>query len=755
MRLIDLLRLLSAIALLCPFAFADFGEHGSAQQTESIERPNLNIRRIDHAGVKIDGRLDEAVWKTITPVTNFVQLQPDEGAPVSERTEAMIFYDDENLYIGVRNYDREPSKIPHRLGAHDATTRSDSIDIGLDTFHDRRTGYFFSINCRGIQYDAVVSESGSDSVHDETWDGIWYSAARVEDWGWAMEVAIPFKSIRISRAPEQIWGLNLMREIVRKNERAFWTPVTRFDGGMRPSKNGTMTGLRNVHVGRNLELIPFFSTKSRVAGWDSNARAARANTGLDLRYGLASNLTATATINPDFGDTEADEFNTELSRFEIFYPEKRKFFTEGANYFSSPLQLFFSRRIGAPLPDGEPQRIYEGGKITGKVGRWTIGALQAVTQSTDYTDAFDGSRGTAPGAFFGVVRVSRDIFSKSSIGFMTVNRLQGSKTIGQQETSHAVDLNLSHGEHIGFTSQIMVNTNAANPGVDYDHVGWTSRFSYNSDLTYFATEVKYLGPKVDMSNTGYEPETDRYSGSVDWIAFKPMIKRRGIRQVWLEFYYSEKNGTQGELQDSEAEGEFRVQFMNFWELRSTMMYNRVRFFEFSSQIDPATNRFVALDPMRIYIAPRASVELTTNDARAFTASVEFEHGKFVEYGENFYGVENRIDVSTSARIGDHMRWELSAVQSRESLMNGAHYQDRRFLISRWNYQFTPKLRARTLAQYSSDKHGHNLSINSLVAYDFTARSALFAGYNHQQQSPLNRMDLGNQFFFKLSYLFSY
>lgn len=741
------------LSLICIVLLAVLA--AAAQVPSAVQsRPRVSITRHDGPNIRVDGKLDEPVWATLSPITQFIQTDPNEGAPVSERTEALVFYDAQNIYFGFRCYDSEPSKIIHRYGPHDGRTNSDSINIFIDTFHDQRTGYFFSVNSRGIQYDATTNEARGNGweINDGTWDGIWYSAAAQEPWGYSVEVVIPFKSIRLSRDSVQDWGLNLGRDIVRKNENANWSAVSRFDQTMKPSKAGTLSGLEGVRVGRNLELIPYGSTGYRSAPWSKDTEGVKNNAGLDLRYGLASNLTLSATVNPDFGETEADEFNPTLSRFEIFFPEKRKFFTEGANYFATPLELFFSRRVGSPLPDGEPQRILEGGKLTGKVGPWTIGVLEAVTQRVTFLDPALNAPGVAPSAFFGVVRVKRDIWQKSSIGFISVNRLQQSGEVGAQETSHGIDLNILKGEHVTFNAAAMVNTNSTYGGMNAQHLGWTSQFLYNSDLWEYEAVGKFLGREVDLSHTGFEPETDRWAGQLR-VRFKPFINRWGMRQIFAELNYDESNGTRGELEDAGADGEIDIQFKNFWMLKFRHSYDRVRFNEFST--DPLTGDFFALIPTRVYTTPRNTVTLSTNENRRLYATVSFVASRFVQFDENFYGHERRIEVTTSARISDHLRWEITAVNSRESLLNGHYFQDRTFVISRWNYQFTPKLRARTLAQYASDRHGHDLSLNSLLAYDFTARSAAFVGYNRQRRSPGVVTDLGNQFFVKLSYLFSF
>ncbi len=720
-----------------------------AQVVSSGEGYNIQVRRVDNPQIKLDGKLDEPVWQTVKPITNFTQTQPTEGAPASRHTEARIFYDENNIYFGFR-FEDDPAHINYRFVARDTSSGSDSADILIDTFHDRRTGYFFSVTAAGVQFDGTFDESrggqGFGTI-DLTWDTVWYSAVSRESWGWSAEVVIPFKSVRISGASTQEWGINLGRERLRDNEFAFWRPVPRFEQFMKPSRAGVLTGLEDIHVGHNLELVPFAGGTNRSDGRQPQLNQFTADGGLNARYGLKQNLILNLAVNPDFGETEADQFTSEVSRFEIFFPEKRQFFTEGANYFQTPMDLFFSRRIGSPRPDGEPQRILEGGKLTGKTGEWTIGALEAVTQAQDYIDPTSQTLQQAPGAFFGVLRLQHDLFQKSAFGFMTVNRRQQPGSVGQNESTHAVDLSLLSGPHIRWVSQAMVNTNDANPGVDSQHLGWTSDFIYDSDKFTYEAAGKFLGNKVDLSHTGFEPQVDRWSGLMS-ATWKPFINRYGVRQLFFNLNYDESNGTHGELEDSGADFDFQAQFKNFWTAHFRGSYDRTRFFFLTADFQRLANT-------RDYAVPLYTAELSSNQSRSVFFDLIFQTGKMVQYNENYYGFMKSVQLQSTARMGRHLRWELNAINVYEHLLDGRHFQNRRFLISRWTYQFTTKARARVFAQYAEDRHGNDLSINSLFAYDFTARSAFYIGYNRQRRDPFSATDLGNQVFVKLSYLFAF
>lgn len=743
-------------------AFIAAGLNPALRAQQSPEQ-QVSIRRIP-AKIHVDGRLDEPVWSQIPPITRFLQTNPDEGAPVSEKTEAFIFYDDENLYFGFKCYDSEPDKIVARYDTHDARTNSDSVNIFIDPFGDRRTGYFFSVNARGVQFDAILKEGDK---FDATWDGIWQSAARLESWGWSAEVAIPFKSIRFR--PGVPWGLNLGRDIVRKNETANWQMVPRFDGFMRPSKAGTMTGIQNERQGRNLEVIPYFSPRIRRGAPNPIDNTENYNGGADIRWGWGPNLTFNATLNPDFADTEADEINIAISRYELFFPEKRTFFTEGANYFSTPFNLFYSRRIGARLTDangltnGQPQRILFGAKLTGKQGPWSIGLMETRTQATNFSvnDPSTGNRLSefAPGANFFALRVAHDIGRNSSVGFLTVNRDQAPGDVGSTERVHAADLNLVIGPHWSWMSQAAYSQNQLTTAGGIQRAGMGSLAIYNSDKWEFIAQYKFLGRGFDVSQIGIEPETDRHRGDLDLI-YKPFLNRYFIRQLFLELNYDSSLDTSGLLQDAGADADIKAELKNYWSIRARYSYDRTRYNVF-------TPDFALLTPTRIYIQPRIRFSLASNPNRPLAFNYTFTNRKQAEFREQYYGREQYHELGMLIHAAGRTKLQFSGAFDREFLLDGTPFQDRRLFITRINEQLSSKLRARILAQFNNDRHGNTWNLNSIMAYDFTARSAFIFGYNYQkshdvfQLSPIPAVlprqpsDLGNEFFFKLSYLFHF
>jgi hypothetical protein len=704
------------------------------------------IRRIAAPQVRIDGRLDEAVWSQIEPQGDFLQMNPREGEPISERTEVYIFYDDEKLHIAAKCFDREPARISRWLDARDARPQVDSFGIFLDPFGDQRTGYVFTVYSGGSQYDGLLAEN---SDPDGTWDGIWQSAARMHDWGWALEVAIPFKSLRF--ATDEPWGINLRRDIARKNERAFWHFLPRFEGRFRPAKAGTMEGIRDVQPGRNIEVVPYASARFRRGGVDPANNTSTGDGGVDMRWGILPNATLNLTVNPDFADTEADEENISLSRFELFFPEKRAFFNEGANYFRTPQNLFFSRRVGARLPDGTPQHILLGGKLTGKVGPWSLGLLEARTHDTKFIDPVSGMRETAAPSNFFVLRMQKDVWGHSSLGFITANRDEsrdsGKFRTGTTQRAHGLDLDIVSGPSLRWSNQIAYTQNeiTAEGGI---HRGVAqSEFVYETDAWQFQGQYSYVGRGVDLGDLGFEPEADRHStqASIEWT---PFINRKGVRQIFFELNQDHSLDTRGLTQDSGSDADLRVQFQNFWSVRMRYSYDLVRFETF-------TPAFTVVSPTRIYITPRVRFFVNSNESRRLYVNYQFRWNKFAQFRENYYGRGYVHQLDFTGRLFGGTRVQFTGQYIREFLLDGRPFQVRRQFVTRVNHQFTPRLRLRALAQNSSDRHGHNYAVNSVLIYEFTARSSAIAGYNYQKRRPGDPRDLGNEFFAKFSYLIQF
>src|SRR5205823_2967530 len=328
--------------------------------------------------IKIDGLLDEPAWLLALPATDFLQQQPNEGAPASERTEVRVLFDDKNIYIGIRAFDSDAKHINARELVRDADFSNDDIvSIVLDTYHDRRNGFRFVVNPLGTQQDALITDEGRDI--NVTWNGSWISAGRIDDKGYTVEIEIPLTTLRFKEGIEA-WGLNISRVIRRKNEENLWTSWQRSFGLARVSRAGELTGVDEIRRRRLREVKPYASGEWRegvlLIGRNGLDAGVRANVGIEVaKLGITPSLTAEFTVNPDFGQAEVDDQIVNLSRFSVFFPEKRDFFLENSGIFlfgrQGENQAFFTRRIGL-TNNGAPVPIDYGVKVTGKIGPYNL-----------------------------------------------------------------------------------------------------------------------------------------------------------------------------------------------------------------------------------------------------------------------------------------------------------------------------------------------------------------------------------------------
>ncbi|HSG08856.1 MAG TPA: DUF5916 domain-containing protein [Longimicrobiales bacterium] len=392
---------------------------------EAAPRPEAVATRAT-AAIVLDGVLDEASWANAQVLGGFVQSRPDRGYPATERTEARILYDDEFLYVGVELYDGEPDRLVIPSLEQDFESgNSDIFGITLDTFLDRRNAFMFLVNPKG----AVKEAQDFDDSRQENaaWEGIFEVRTRIHDQGWTVEWAIPFTTLRFDpRKDTQDWGMNMMRRIRRKNEESYWAPLDQRDRIHKMSKAGTLKGLQGIRAGRNLIVKPYAVT-SRAGGGAAGADGDwNGDAGLDLKYGLTSRLTLDLTYRTDFSQVEVDQERVNLTRFSLFFPERRDFFTENSGVFSfgditernyrsgsslSDFTLFHSRRVGL---DGSGQEIpiVGGGRITGRAGGFEVGALNMQTRSGQ----------GLPAENFGVARAKRSVEGVGDFGAILVNR---------------------------------------------------------------------------------------------------------------------------------------------------------------------------------------------------------------------------------------------------------------------------------------------------------------------------------------------
>jgi len=395
----------------------------------------------------IDGRLTEDAWRKATVLDGFAQREPAEGAPVSERTEVRLLTDGEALYIGAWLYDRDVAGIVDGEKIRDVTlTNSDYFGILLDTYRDRQNGFLFATTPAGVEYDGQIiregegggvtqagqnrAQSGAMGGFNLNWDGSWKVAVSRDSLGWYAEFRIPFSTLRYGGGTRQDWGLNLVRMVRRKNEEAFWSPIARQFNLYRMSAAGDLRGLE-VPARRVATVSPYVLGSAQRNFATASDASYPMEFGIDAKYGLTPSLTLDLTYNTDFAQVEVDEQRSNLTRFPLFFPEKRPFFLENAGTFAvgTPLalDLFFTRRIGIDSL-GQPVSIRGGGRVTGKVNRATVGLMQIFT---------DEVPGVQSAQSYTVGRVLKEVGRRSRIGLIGVQRLGVGTRVGRPCTDVA------------------------------------------------------------------------------------------------------------------------------------------------------------------------------------------------------------------------------------------------------------------------------------------------------------------------------
>src|SRR5687767_6091700 len=414
---------------------------------QTSPRPTFSAGKLDTSaeGPVIDGRVTDPVWQTVPPYSAFIQQDPNEGQPATEKTEVRVIVGNGNVYVGIIAFDTDPSKIIVSQARRDASLNdTDSIVMVFDTFNDNQNAFVFGTNPLGIEYDGQVAREGQTSgvsqggggggntsgtarggisAFNPNWDGDWTVRSQITERGWEAELAIPLKTLRYQTGDDQTWGFNVLRNIRHKNEQVYLAPIPRGFDIYRVSLAAKMTGL-TLPARRDIKLIPYALgsvNKDYTVAGDNLDR--KGDVGIDLKWGIRPNLTLDATYNTDFAQVEADEEQVNLTRFDLFFPEKRPFFLENASTFQlgqpQQIDLFFSRRVGlsGSGSSGQPIDIVAGTRLSGKVGAWNVGLLDI---QTDRAEDANG-RLLAPSNNFGVVRMQREV-GRSSFGGMFVNR---------------------------------------------------------------------------------------------------------------------------------------------------------------------------------------------------------------------------------------------------------------------------------------------------------------------------------------------
>ena len=743
-----LVVLAAAFALAAPsFAIAQ----------ASKERPFIQATKVE-TGPKIDGVLDEAVWQHAAPVEGFTQQEPRLGEPATERTEVRIVYDARTIYIAVHAYQpggvttgEEMPGMPAGGGHehHEAAPGTvvatemrrdsdrlfdeDNFQVILDTFKDSRNGYMFVTTPLGAKLEQQIFDEGEGGGRGTTsnvnrnWDGVWDAAATITDDGWTAEIAIPTNTVRFKPDAEQVWGINFLRHIRRKNELDYWSPIPRAYSLTRVSLAGELRGLQDLNLGLDLKLKPFVVAGPRRRDLSATNRTTTwaRDVGLDARYGVTAGLNLDVTLNTDFAQVEVDDQQVNLTRFGLFFPEKRDFFLEASNFFTmgtgasfttTPVQtdLFFSRKIG--LSDtGQPVPILGGARLTGKVGRNNIAVLDVQT----------GSAFGKPGDNFFVSRYSRDVLRRSRVGAIFINKESVDGSTHYNRTM-GVDGNFSLGSSIqatGYVAKTLTNPDQpwlnGRPIGDGDDMAFYGRVAYRDPR--WNLWVNYLDVQENFNpEAGFLQRAGGHRSSKFYVSPTPRPKRGNIKVLEPMYVLTYTTNRQGQL----------VGRLHHLMVGATLRDDSFINVIYQKNLDVLEQPFNIRPGVRIPVGSYNMDEwrftYNTSPGKRFFQRVTWAPDQF--YG----GTRRNLSYGVGARATSKLSAELNYNRNDVKMPWG------NFLVNltslRVDYTFSPRMTIRSLTQYNTSTH----EISNNIRFNLIHRpgSDLFVVYNDIRQTGL-------------------
>jgi len=684
------------------------------------DRVTVRAVKLD-APLTFDGRLDEPIYQRVHPMSDFIQQEPREGQPATEKTDVWVFFDASTLYISARCWDTHPELevVNERRRDHINIYQNENFIAVLDTYHDRRNSFLFETNPLGALRDGYITD---ERVHNVDWSTVWDVRAKRDDQGWSFEMAIPFKSLRYQGGGEQVWGVNFLRVVRWKNELSHLTRVPAAwaqRGVYKASSFATMVGVEPGVSSRTLELKPYVTGAIRTdnVGTPRRNNEPGGDIGGDLKVGLTKSLTADFSYNTDFAQVEDDEQQVNLTRFSVFFPEKREFFLEGQGIFQfggvstrvtpgaltggnqgpgdTPV-VFFSRRIG--LNGNRPVPILAGGRITGRAGKYSLGAIDIQTGESE--------DGVSPSTNFSVLRVRRDVLKRGSIGVLATNRTVRSTGAGHNQAI-GVDAGLAFRNSWTMDGAYVKSQSS---GAGGDGTSYWGRVNFSVDRYGAEYEHLYVGPGFSP-DSGFLRRLD-FRRNYAQVYFAPRLKTTRLRQVRNEVSLDYVTSPTGRLETRVFELFSRGDFRGGDQIEARFL----RDYEYLARpFNVATGVTI---PVGAYTFQELQTAVNFGPQRRIAGRVGFTRGQFFDGDRTETTYSGRLEANAS------LMFEPAVSLNWVSLPYGSF----RNVVARTRGTYTLSSRSfiGALVQYASATH--SVSANLRFRWEYTPGSDLFVVY---------------------------
>lgn len=705
----------------------------AAAPAQGRQERRLQAVRIDEP-IVVDGELNEPAWRLAQPAADFIQKLPRTGEPASERTEVRLLYDQTSLYVGAYCFDSAGPKgiVVNDITRDFVTVESDGFQVVLDTFDDNRNSFLFGTNPKAGRFDMQIGADGNAGNTD--WDGIWFVETKITEQGWQVEMAIPFKTLRFRRNDAQTWGVNFERRVRRKFEDSYWSPLPPPYRLGRVSLAGALEGIQGIRQGRNLYVKPYLAAP--IVRREEDDVDFIPDAGLDVKYGLSSQLTLDLTANTDFSQVEVDEEQINFTRFRLFFPEKRDFFLENAGIFEfgrrprrhprtflsqkPDLIPFFSRRLGISEA-GKLVPIHGGVRLSGRAGRYTLGLLSM--QAAGYE--------SAPSANFSVLRIRRDVFRQSDVGAIFVQKDEPGEHFNR---TSGVDANLTFFQHLDVSSYLL---KSSTPEIHDRDRAANFALSWRDDFLDLEAGHLFIDENF-TADAGFVPRRGmRKSSGRFGLTPRPEKRVPWLRELQPAFNIDYITDPAGVLETRRVESRFSVTFSDssFLSVARESSFERLE----ESFLIGKTHPIPAGD----YVFSQYSAYFQSDRSRKMSVEASLGRGGFYEGSRDTYGVG--LALQPSYQFSAVVSWQRNDV----SFSSGDFRTH--LVAARLNYSFSTRLFLNALVQYNSEEK----EISSNLRFNFIHRplSDLFMVYNERRS--VSGEVLERALVAKLTYMFSF